>query len=67
MRTKLFIYAIVLFIFTIFIVQNVEIVTVTFFFWDIAVPRAILLISTFVLGAVFWALLPVRKILPSKD
>lgn len=66
MRKKLVIYGLVLFLFAIFIVQNAETVSVTFFFWDLTMPRALLLLLTFLLGAVFWALLPIRKLFPSK-
>ena len=66
MRIKLFIYSLVLFLFAIFIVQNSETVSVNFFFWDLAMPRALLLISTFILGALCWALLPIRKLFPAK-
>jgi len=50
MNTKLVIAIAVLFIFAVFIVQNAQVVTVSFLFWKIEASRAIVLMVTFVLG-----------------
>lgn len=62
MRTKIFINGLLLFLFVIFIIQNMAVVDITFLFWDVEIPRVILLFITFVLGAGFWALLPLSKL-----
>ena len=50
MNAKLVIAIIVLFIFAIFIVQNAQVVMVSFLFWKIEASRAVVLMATFVLG-----------------
>ena len=50
MNAKLAIAIVVLFIFAIFIVQNAQVVMVSFLFWKIEASRAIVLMVTFVLG-----------------
>ncbi|MGJ8692405.1 MAG: lipopolysaccharide assembly protein LapA domain-containing protein [Thalassotalea sp.] len=61
MKIKMIIYGVLLFLFATFIIQNIEVVNLKFLFWDIQMPRAILLFITFALGAGFWALLPFVK------
>ena len=50
MSTKLIVNIVVLFIFAVFIVQNAQVVVVSFLFWKIEASRAIVLMATFVLG-----------------
>ena len=50
MNAKLVIAIIVLFIFAVFIVQNAQVVMVSFLFWKIETSRAVVLMATFVLG-----------------
>ena len=50
MNAKLVIAIIVLFIFAVFIVQNAQVVMVSFLFWKIEASRAVVLMVTFVLG-----------------
>ncbi len=50
MNAKLAIAIVVLFIFAIFIVQNAQVVMVSFLFWKIEASRAIVLMFTFVMG-----------------
>ena len=50
MNTKLVITIVVLFIFAVFLVQNAQVVTVSFLFWKIEASRAIVLMITFVIG-----------------
>ena len=50
MNAKLIVAMVVLFIFAIFIVQNAQVVTVSFLLWKIEASRAIVLMVTFVLG-----------------
>jgi uncharacterized integral membrane protein len=50
MNSKFVIIIAVLFIFALFIVQNSQVVMVSFLFWKIEASRAIVLMVTFVLG-----------------
>jgi Na+/H+ antiporter NhaA len=50
MNSKLVIIIAVLFIFALFIVQNAQVVMVSFLFWKVEASRAIVLMVTFVLG-----------------
>ena len=50
MSTKLIVAIVVLFIFAVFIVQNAQVVMVSFLFWKIEASRAIVLMATFVFG-----------------
>lgn len=50
MNIKLVIAITVLFIFAVFIVQNAQVVMVSFLFWKIEASRAIVLMVTFVMG-----------------
>ena len=50
MNAKLFTAIVVLFVFAVFIVQNAQVVTVSFLFWKMEASRAIVLMATFVFG-----------------
>ena len=52
MNVKLIAVIVVLFIFALFVVQNAQVVTVSFLFWKIEASRAIVLLTTFVLGMI---------------
>ena len=51
MSAKMIILLIVVILFLVFIFQNIEIVNVSFLMFDINMPRSLLLIVTFVAGA----------------
>jgi len=50
MNAKLITAIVVLFVFAVFIVQNAQVVTVSFLFWKMEASRAIVLMATFVFG-----------------
>ena len=50
MNIKLILIVSVLFVFAVFIVQNAQVVMVSFLFWKIEASRAIVLMVTFVMG-----------------
>jgi uncharacterized integral membrane protein len=50
MNAKLITTIVVLFVFAVFIVQNAQVVTVSFLFWKMEASRAIVLMATFVFG-----------------
>ena len=52
MQIKLIFMVAVLFLFAIFIVQNAQVVMVSFLFWQIEASRAIVLMVTFISGLV---------------
>ncbi|MBT8371195.1 MAG: LapA family protein [Deltaproteobacteria bacterium] len=52
MKVKLISVIVVLFVFALFVVQNAQVVTVSFLFWKIEASRAIVLMATFVLGMI---------------
>ena len=52
MNVKLVSVIVVLFVFALFVVQNAQVVTVSFLFWKIEASRAIVLMATFVLGLI---------------
>jgi uncharacterized integral membrane protein len=65
MNAKLIITIVILFIFAVFIVQNAQVVTVSFLFWKIEASRAIVLMATFVIG-LFTGWISVRMFKKSK-
>jgi uncharacterized integral membrane protein len=52
MNTKLILIIAALILFAVFIVQNAQIVMVSFLFWKIEASRAIVLMVTFVFGLI---------------
>jgi hypothetical protein len=53
---------VVFFLFAIFVVQNVEVMEVRFFFWRTGASRALVLVSTFGLGLLAgWLMMWLRK------
>ena len=60
MKVKYVIIFILLIIFGIFVIQNTTSVTVSFLVFDATMPRALLLIFTFVLGILIGIFIPYR-------
>jgi uncharacterized integral membrane protein len=58
MKTKIFIIALLAVILIIFVLQNTEMVIINLFFWDISIPRALLIFVCFAMGLVFGLLIP---------
>ena len=52
MNLKLVLVVVFLLLFVLFVVQNAQVVTVSFLFWKIEASRAIVLLVTFILGLV---------------
>lgn len=50
MKVKNSLYIVLFTLLIIFIVQNIALVTVSFFFWEFTLPRSFVLAVTFVLG-----------------
>lgn len=58
MKTKIVIIAMLTVLLIIFVLQNTEIVVINIFFWDLSIPRALLLFVCFGLGLVIGLIIP---------
>ena len=58
MRTKVIVIILLAVLLIVFVLQNTEIVVINFFFWDISIPRALLIFVCFAMGLVIGLLIP---------
>ncbi len=58
MKTKVFVIALLAVLLIIFVLQNTEMVIINLFFWDISIPRALLIFVCFAMGLVIGLLIP---------
>ena len=58
MKTKIVIIIVLTVLLIIFVLQNTEIVVVNFWFWDLSLPRALLLFITFAMGLIIGLIVP---------
>ena len=58
MKTKIVIIIVLAVLLIIFVLQNTEIVIVNFWFWDLSLPRALLLFVTFAIGLITGLIVP---------
>lgn len=58
MKIKVFIIIFLAILLIVFVLQNTEIVNVNFFFWDLNIPRALLIFVCFAMGLIFGLLIP---------
>ena len=58
MKTKVFVIALLAVLLIIFVLQNTEMVIINLFFWDISIPRALLIFVCFAMGMVIGLLIP---------
>ena len=58
MKTKIFVIVLLAVLLIIFVLQNTEMVIVNCFFWDLSIPRALLIFVCFAMGLVFGILIP---------
>ncbi len=58
MKTKIVIIIVLAVLLIIFVLQNTEIVIVNFWFWDLSLPRALLLFVTFAIGLIIGLIVP---------
>jgi len=58
MKTKVIIIIFLAILLIVFVLQNTEIVPVNFFFWDLNIPRALLLFVCFALGLIIGLIIP---------
>ena len=58
MKTKIVIIILLTVLLIIFVLQNTEIVLVKIWFWDLSLPRALLLFVTFAIGLIIGLIVP---------
>ena len=58
MKTKIVIIIVLAVLLIIFVLQNTEIVVVKFWFWDLSLPRALLLFVCFAMGLIIGLIIP---------
>ena len=56
-KIKLIVLGVIAIILTIFLIQNLKIVSINFLFWGIDLPRIILVFIVFSVGALFGAII----------
>jgi len=62
MIAKLYLGLALLFLIVIFTLQNVEVVTIKFFFWDLSISRAIMIFLVLAIGILLgWAFAEVAR------
>ena len=58
MKTKIIFIIFLTILLIIFVLQNTEIVIVNFWFWDLSIPRALLLFVCFAMGLIIGLIIP---------
>jgi uncharacterized integral membrane protein len=58
MKSKIVIIIVLAVLLIIFVLQNTEVVTIKFWFWDMSIPRALLLFVTFAMGLIIGLMVP---------
>lgn len=58
MKSKIVIIILLAVLLIIFVLQNTEVVTIKFWFWDMSIPRALLLFVTFAIGLIIGLMVP---------
>ncbi|GAC32837.1 DUF1049 domain-containing protein [Paraglaciecola polaris] len=66
MNLKRYIYLTLGVLFGIFVLQNMQLDHVSFLFWDFAMPRLLLILSTLLIGIAIGVLVPFKKFIPGK-
>jgi uncharacterized integral membrane protein len=62
MKSKIVIIILLAVLLIIFVLQNTEIVVIKFWFWDLSIPRALLLFVTFAVGLIIGLMVPSTQI-----
>lgn len=58
MKTKVIIIIVLAVLLVVLVLQNTEPVNINFFFWDLNIPRALLLFVCFALGLIIGLIIP---------
>ena len=67
MKIKVIIIILLAILLIVFVLQNTETVNVNFFFWDLSIPRALLLFVCFAVGLIFGLLIPSSRLKKDAD
>jgi len=67
MKTKVIIIILLAILLIVFVLQNTEIVLVNFFFWDLSIPRALLLFVCFAVGLIIGLIIPSSRLKKEAD
>lgn len=67
MKSKIVVIVLLTVLLIIFVLQNTEIVVVNFWFWDLSLPRALLLFVTFAVGLIVGLMIPTSRKEKSPD
>jgi putative membrane protein len=61
MKSKIVVIIVLTVLLIIFVLQNTDIVVVKFWFWDLSLPRALLLFVTFAVGLIIGFMVPTSR------
>jgi len=61
MKSKIVVIVVLTVLLIIFVLQNTEVVIVNFWFWDLSLPRALLLFVTFAVGLIIGLMVPTKR------
>jgi len=61
MKSKIVVIVVLAVLLIIFVLQNAEVVVVKFWFWDLSLPRALLLFVTFAVGLIIGLMIPASR------
>lgn len=67
MKTKIIIIILLAVLLIIFVLQNTEMVLIKFWFWDLSIPRALLLFVCFAMGLIVGLMVPSSQKSKSPD
>ena len=66
MKSKIVVIVLLIVLLIIFVLQNTDVVIVKFWFWDLSLPRALLLFITFAVGLIVGLMVPSSQKKPEK-
>lgn len=67
MKTKVIIIILLAVLLIIFVLQNTETVHINIFFWDLSIPRALLLFVCFAFGLIIGLIIPSTRLKKKED
>jgi uncharacterized integral membrane protein len=67
MKAKIVIIIVLAVLLIIFVLQNTEVVNINFWFWDLSIPRALLLFVCFAMGLIIGLIIPSSQVSKEPD
>jgi putative membrane protein len=61
MKTKIIIIVVLAILLIVFVLQNTTMVSIKFWFWELNIPRALLLFVCFAMGLIIGLIIPTSK------